>query len=174
MQTDGVKLRQVLLNLLSNAAKFTDHGRVVLEVEGGYRFGDRPPLSSSPSSVAGADGALSEEWILFRVIDTGIGMTAEQLQHVFQPFTQADASTTRRYGGTGLGLAISRHFCQMMGGDISVYSTLGEGSTFTVLLPRILGQAELDSEDPSPASPSTVPLLDGTPHDLASSEHCPT
>jgi hypothetical protein len=73
--------------------------------------------------------------IVFRVTDTGIGMTHEQLQQIFKAFTQADASTTRKYGGTGLGLTISRHFCQMMGGNIAVVSQPGEGSTFSVCLP---------------------------------------
>jgi signal transduction histidine kinase len=74
-------------------------------------------------------------WLEFRVADTGIGMTPEQIARLFQPFSQADASTTRHYGGTGLGLAITRHFCRMLGGDVTVESEPGKGSTFTVILP---------------------------------------
>jgi len=112
---DGMRLKQVLLNLLSNACKFTSNGRITLEVE----------------SLA-QDGA---SWALFRVKDTGIGMTAEQLARLFQPFTQADASTSRKYGGTGLGLALSRHFCRSMNGDVTAESAPGAGSAFTVRLP---------------------------------------
>ena len=116
MQADLTRVRQILFNMVSNAAKFTQHGHVRLEVV---------PVR--------AEG---REWIEFSVADTGIGMTPEQLGRLFQSFTQADASTARRYGGTGLGLVISRRFAEMMGGDIRVQSELGKGSTFTVRLPR--------------------------------------
>jgi PAS domain S-box-containing protein len=137
MNADMAKVRQVLLNLLSNAAKFTENGTITLTVEkettnsrGAGGQGGRgeiispaPPLPRSPA-------------ILFRVSDTGIGLTPEQMEHLFEAFKQADSSTTRKYGGTGLGLAISRRFCQMMGGDITVESEgPGRGSTFTVRLP---------------------------------------
>jgi signal transduction histidine kinase len=115
MHADQTKVRQVLFNLLSNAAKFTTQGRVTLSV--------------TREQVDNSDG------IGFRVCDTGIGMSDEQQQRLFQAFTQGDASTTRKYGGTGLGLAITRHFCQLMGGDISVESKVDQGSTFTVRLP---------------------------------------
>src|SRR5207244_4081889 len=104
-----------LFNLLSNAAKFTDKGTISLRADRAIDAG--------------------KEWIRFRVRDSGIGMTAEQQAKLFQAFTQADASTTRKYGGTGLGLAISRRFCQMMGGDISVESEMGKGCLFTIRLP---------------------------------------
>ena len=115
IREDVTKVRQVLLNLLSNAAKFTENGTVTLEV-------------TREADVTGS-------WVVFRVQDTGIGMTPEQTAKLFQAFTQADGSTMRKYGGTGLGLALSRKFCVMMGGDINVESVSGKGSTFTVRLP---------------------------------------
>jgi len=115
MRADAIKVRQALFNILDNSCKFTDRGTILLQV-------DR-------EGINGAD------WVNFRVCDSGIGMSPEQTSKLFQPFTQADPSTTRKYGGTGLGLAISQKFCQMMGGDITVSSTLGRGSTFTIRLP---------------------------------------
>ncbi|MEO8005757.1 MAG: ATP-binding protein, partial [Betaproteobacteria bacterium] len=115
MHADPRRIRQALLNLASNAVKFTEQGRVTIGVK-------RALLQS-------------REWIEIAVTDTGIGLTSEQIATLFQNFVQADSSTTRRYGGTGLGLAISRRFCQMMGGDITVDSTPGRGSTFTIRLP---------------------------------------
>lgn len=114
---DYTKLRQALLNLLSNAAKFTHHGRVWLRA---YAY----PASNG-----------QQPHMIFEVEDTGIGMTEAQLQEIFKPFRQADASTTRQYGGTGLGLAITQHFCHMMDGDIWVESELAVGSKFTIQLP---------------------------------------
>jgi PAS domain S-box-containing protein len=115
MTADATKVRQILLNLLSNAAKFTEGGRIVLTAE------------SAPDDPA---------MVSIRVADEGVGMTEEQLSRLFQAFSQAEASTAARYGGTGLGLVISRHFCRMMGGDIDVASEPGVGTTFTVRLPR--------------------------------------
>jgi signal transduction histidine kinase len=115
MRSDSTKLRQVLLNLLSNAAKFTDRGRIIISVAREMRSGSG--------------------WIVIRVRDTGIGMTAEQTSRLFEDFMQADTSTTRRYGGTGLGLAISQRFCRMMGGVITAESEPSRGSTFIVSLP---------------------------------------
>jgi signal transduction histidine kinase len=112
MQADQTKVRQALFNLLSNAAKFTDHGTITLAV-----------------------AREAEGWLTFAVSDTGIGMTDEQLGRLFEAFSQAEASTRSQYGGTGLGLAISRHFCRLMGGDLTVESVCGRGSTFTVRLP---------------------------------------
>ena len=118
MYADLTKVRQALLNLLSNAAKFTERGQIRLE--------------ATREVVDGAD------WVKFRVSDTGIGMSPEQMGKLFQAFTQADASTTRQYGGTGLGLVITKHYCQMMDGDISVEGELGMGSTFTIELPSVV------------------------------------
>jgi signal transduction histidine kinase len=110
-------VRQSLFNLLSNAAKFTDHGEIRLDVE-------------RSAVVEGGP-----ERITFTVADTGIGMTEEQLGRLFEAFSQAEASTSRRYGGTGLGLNLSRSFCRLMGGDITVTSAPGEGSTFVMTIP---------------------------------------
>jgi signal transduction histidine kinase len=122
MYSDSTRVRQVLLNLLSNASKFTDAGTITL-------------------SVACEGAGRGADWITLAVSDTGIGMSAEYIAGgLFQAFTQADASTQRHFGGTGLGLSLSRHFCQMMGGDILVESTLGKGSTFTARLPAVAGQ----------------------------------
>ena len=92
------------------------------------------------------------EWVRFEVSDTGIGMTATQMSRLFQPFVQADASTTRKYGGTGLGLAISRQFAELMGGRVDVQSKVGAGTTFTARLPRVGGR----SDAPSAAAEVTV------------------
>ena len=116
MSADQTKVRQTLFNLLSNAAKFTDHGAISLRVE-----------------------RESDDWITFVVSDTGLGMTEEQLGRLFEAFSHAEASTRSRYGGTGLGLAISRHFCRLMGGDLTVTSVYGQGSTFAVRLPAEVG-----------------------------------
>jgi len=115
MHADLTKVRQSLFNLLSNAAKFTEGGAITL---GAVR-----------ETVDGA------EWVVFRVSDTGIGMTPRQVERLFQAFSQADASTAHKYGGTGLGLAVTKRFCQMMGGEIGVESEYGVGSTFTIRLP---------------------------------------
>ncbi len=134
LYADQTKLRQVLFNLLANAAKFTTDGRVMLRVTCESREIDevRCLQGGLPTHFSHSN---SLEWVCFRVQDTGIGISQEQQQRLFQAFTQGDASTTRKYGGTGLGLAISRHFCQMMGGDITLESRVGQGSTFTVSLP---------------------------------------
>jgi signal transduction histidine kinase/DNA-binding response OmpR family regulator/ligand-binding sensor domain-containing protein/protocatechuate 3,4-dioxygenase beta subunit len=124
MRADLTKVRQTLFNLLSNACKFTEKGVI--------------KLSARREDVKREDPALSAPDVsryIFHVSDTGIGMTPEQLSRLFEAFSQADASTTRRYGGTGLGLAISRKFCRMMGGDLTVTSQPGKGSSFIVTLP---------------------------------------
>ena len=123
MRADVTKIRQTLFNLLSNAAKFTERGLIRLVVQ---RTGDPTPT------------------IEFRVTDTGIGMTPEQAGRLFQAFSQADASTTRKYGGTGLGLAISRKFCELMGGSLIVQSEPGKGSAFTASLPVEVREQEVE------------------------------
>jgi signal transduction histidine kinase/CheY-like chemotaxis protein len=169
MTADLTKVRQTLFNLLSNAAKFTDHGTIALRVEreappptpphgdgeggipgvaGGFPLSTavgRGPWGLSGLMVGSPGGGA----VTFAVTDTGIGMSEEQLGRLFEAFSQADPSTTRRYGGTGLGLAISKHFCQMMGGDIAVQSTPGHGSTFTVTLPAVV------TAEPEPALSAT-------------------
>jgi signal transduction histidine kinase len=122
LTVDPMRLRQILLNLLSNACKFTKQGDVTLR---GRRL---PP---PPQAGEGKGGG----WVELAVVDTGIGMTAEQLAKLFQEFTQAEASTAKHYGGTGLGLAITRKLARMMGGDVTVTSEQGKGSVFTVRLP---------------------------------------
>ena len=132
MRADMIKMRQSLFNLLSNAAKFTADGAISLEVS-------RKTIEE-------------HDWIWFRVTDTGIGMSPEQLVKLFQTFTQADASTTRKFGGTGLGLALTRRFCQLMGGDVSVHSVPGEGSAFTIKVPAVV--TELKQPDVVAAVPA--------------------
>nr|WP_228057608.1 PAS domain-containing protein [Tychonema sp. LEGE 07203] len=134
MHGDLMKVRQVMLNLLSNAAKFSTDGAIVLNVE---RITSEELKNKYQPRVAQML-ILDSDFLVFRVTDTGIGMTKKQQERLFQPFTQADNSTTRKYGGTGLGLTISQRFCQMMGGDIEVSSELDCGSTFTACLPASL------------------------------------
>jgi signal transduction histidine kinase len=118
IHADQMRLRQALLNLMSNANKFTEKGTVTI--------------------AAHQRQENSRYWITLAVTDTGIGMTPEQMEKLFQEFSQASSTTASKYGGTGLGLAISKRFCQMMGGDITVESAPGRGSTFTIRLPRIV------------------------------------
>ncbi len=121
MNADSHRVRQILSNLMSNACKFTEKGVI--------------RLTAIRKTFNGKD------WIYFQVSDTGIGMTMEQTEQIFNAFAQVDSSTTRKYGGTGLGLTITKRLCEIMNGDICVQSTLGEGSTFTVALP-----ADIDIE----------------------------
>ena len=143
MVADVTKVRQIILNLMSNAAKFTERGQITLDVSGRAEHGT--------------------DYIRFAVRDTGMGMTSEQAGRIFSEFTQADASTTRKFGGTGLGLAISQRFCQMMGGIIEVESAMGAGSTFTVQLPRRV-QREQDQAIVSTSKQPKDPSID-LPHD---------
>ncbi|MES1228463.1 MAG: response regulator, partial [Armatimonadota bacterium] len=137
MHADQIKVRQALFNLLSNAAKFTRDGSITLDTK--------------KIQMDGMD------WVVFEVTDTGIGLNSEQILKLFQAFTQADASTTRRFGGTGLGLSLTRRFCQMMAGDVTVRSVPGQGSTFTIKLPTVVVQASHDETEEMAISAS-VPL----------------
>ena len=126
MHSDVVKLRQCLFNLISNAAKFTENGRITLSAR------------------------RENDWMVFAVADTGIGMSEEQLGRLFQRFSQADDSTTRNFGGTGLGLALTRAFCRLLGGEVLVASTLGEGTTFTIRLPVVMPEQASDEMGAGP------------------------
>ena len=144
IETDITKLRQNLFNLLSNASKFTENGQIDLTVK---RYQEE-----------------GQDWVKFQVKDTGIGMSPEQIAKLFQAFSQADTSTTRKFGGTGLGLAITKKFCEMMGGRIEVTSEYGQGSTFTIDLPTKVTTSPQDNsnqlaEQNSPAHPQTNRIL---------------
>jgi PAS domain S-box-containing protein len=152
MHSDPTKLKQALLNLLSNAAKFCENGTITLSGQRLTRDG--------------------EDWLRLSVSDTGIGMNPEQLAKLFERFTQADPSTTRRFGGTGLGLAITRAFSRMMGGDIEVESAEGEGTTFALLLPARLperppeeaaDEEHADEDDLDEATDGGVLIVDDDP-----------
>lgn len=112
---DELKLKQVLINLLGNAAKFTENGRIEL--------------------ITRFERIKDDDWVFFKVRDNGIGIPPDQSGNLFSPFTQIDASTTRKFGGSGLGLSISRSYCRMMGGDLTLQSLPGKGSCFEVSLP---------------------------------------
>jgi signal transduction histidine kinase len=133
--TDQTRLRQILTNLVGNAAKFTHKGSITIH--------------------ATTEVLDDQRWISVAVQDTGIGLTEEQIRKLFEPFVQADASTTRKYGGTGLGLAISAKFTQMMGGSLQIKSQLGRGSTFTVRLPAVLPKRRIPEAGLRDASHST-------------------
>ncbi|WP_061933614.1 response regulator [Aureimonas sp. AU22] len=150
MHSDQVKIRQCLLNLLSNASKFTQDGTITLAAE--------------RTSVA------SRDWITLSVTDSGIGMTPEQVERLFERFAQADETTTRKFGGTGLGLAITRAFCRLLSGDIGVTSEEGVGTTFTIRIPAVVEETIEEGEIPtggdvSVAGPAgTVLAIDDDPH----------
>jgi CheY-like chemotaxis protein len=144
LRADQTRLRQALVNLMTNACKFTENGSIILEVKREAR-------------LSGGQGG----WVVFSVTDTGIGIPEQQLSRLFQPFVQADPSTTRKYGGTGLGLTISRRFCQMMGGDIMVKSQTGQGSTFVIKLPADVANQTIH---PNATGVLKLPLIPkGTP-----------
>jgi signal transduction histidine kinase/DNA-binding response OmpR family regulator len=140
MHSDLTKVRQTLLNLTGNASKFTERGTVALS--------------------AGREG----DEVVFQVTDTGIGIAPEHMDRLFQPFSQAESSTSRRFGGTGLGLVISRRFCQMLGGDVTVHSEVGVGSRFTVRLPADISDA---------ASPTGIPAVPVPPAAVAAAADGP-
>ncbi len=158
MRADLTKVRQTLFNLLSNATKFTENGTITLRVR-----------KEEPGEAGAPEPARS--MLHFTVSDTGIGMTPEQLGKLFQAFTQADVSTSRKYGGTGLGLAISKKFCQMMGGDLVVESEYGKGTSFTVRLPShvtepvpdVAAPAALPAKHAGPNGRTTVLVIDDDP-----------
>ncbi len=157
MRTDAVKVRQCLFNLLSNASKFTEGGTITLSVR-------REPRPEAGASAVAASPASDDDWMMLRVSDTGIGMTPEQLAKLFERFAQADSSTTRRFGGTGLGLAITRAFCRLLGGDVTVESTEGQGTTFTIRLPVDMPEhVQPDDDDTpdaaTPAAPASRELV---------------
>ena len=139
MRADQTKVRQALFNLLSNAAKFTQNGNITLE--------------------SGREVMDGTEWIVFRTKDTGIGLSPKQVTKLFQDFTQADPSTTRKFGGTGLGLALTRRFCQMMGGDVTVHSVLGEGSIFTIKLPAVVAKSKPEAHAEATIQEGVAPVL---------------
>jgi signal transduction histidine kinase/CheY-like chemotaxis protein len=141
MRSDPTKLRQILLNLLSNAAKFTENGTIRLGVSRGEDEGG--------------------PWVEFAISDDGIGMTAEQLASVFDAFAQADKTTQRDYGGTGLGLAICRRFCQLLGGEVSVTSEPGTGSQFRVRLPARVAEPSETREPEAAAAPGASDVAEG-------------
>lgn len=142
MYADQPKVRQILLNLLSNAAKFTESGVITIGIERIQTQRKKSSKQKKNNDELLSGSVYDYPILIFQVSDTGIGMTDEQLEQIFKPFTQADASTTRKYGGTGLGLTISQRLCQILGGEISVESQDGKGSTFTVRLPeRVIMQA---------------------------------
>jgi CheY-like chemotaxis protein/nitrogen-specific signal transduction histidine kinase len=147
MRSDPTKLRQILFNLLSNASKFTEQGTLRLEASRGPQGG--------------------QDWLVFRVSDTGIGMDEEQLAHVFEEFSQADATTQREYGGTGLGLAITKRFCELLGGSIGATSELGAGSCFVVRLPARAPEARDEpvaaTSMEAPPDGATVLVIDDDP-----------
>ena len=146
IHTDAVKLRQCLFNLLSNAAKFTENGTITL--------------------AAHREASADDSWVTFAVRDTGIGMTPEQLAKLFQRFTQADETTTRKFGGTGLGLALSRAFAQLLGGDIGVESVEGQGTCFKLRLPAVMPEREPEPETRAEASVQAVTDQGGGNGDL--------
>jgi CheY-like chemotaxis protein len=147
---DPNRLQQVLLNLLGNALKFTECGSVTLRVE------------PEPDSISGKSigGEATPAWLRFSVLDTGIGIAADKVEIIFGRFTQADSSTTRKYGGTGLGLAISKGLVELMGGRIGCSSQEGQGSTFFLSVPFRVRKA---LETPEPPQPVLISVLSSAP-----------
>ncbi|PYT29729.1 MAG: histidine kinase [Acidobacteria bacterium] len=147
MHADLTKVRQCLFNLLSNASKFTSQGTITLE--------------------AGRGKEDDRDCVIFRVSDTGIGMTQEQIERVFESFTQADAAITSKYGGTGLGLTITKRFCEMMGGSVTAESEAGQRTTFTIRLPDRIGEVKSETKaavaGPVAVAARTVLVIDDDP-----------
>ena len=161
--TDEIRLRQILLNLLSNAAKFTQQGVVTLTFRRSRRTTASLPVANvnlDQLDQSSDRTGLGKEHLLFQITDTGIGMSPEQLSRLFQPFTQADSSITKKYGGTGLGLTISQKLCTMLHGRLGAASTLGKGSAFLVEVPTVLETPPPLTPLPasSDASPAPLPI----------------
>lgn len=146
LHTDQTKLQQILLNLLSNAAKFTNQGTVTFKIYKTYQNPTDTPTSSLLKQFV--DYASSSPYIVFEVKDTGIGMEPEQIQHIFEAFHQNTSAGMAIHSGTGLGLAISHHFSTMMGGNITVESTMGRGSTFTFYMPAYIVHTNTTISEP--------------------------
>jgi len=155
IHADLIKVRQIILNLLTNAAKFTHQGQITLQV-----WRQTATLTPSESNNTDSASPIKQEWIFLQIKDSGIGITPAQKMKLFQIFSQADPSTTRKYGGTGLGLAITQQFVQMMQGTIEVESVFGEGSSFTVTLPAYV---DIDGKGPNQSlfSQATIPVKEG-------------
>lgn len=175
VRTDPIRLRQIIMNLVGNAIKFTEEGSVCLRVsylqDGIVPEENRIPAPDQPHAAAGdadepaAPAARGPGRLLFVIRDTGIGMSPPQVKNLFQPFMQADPSTTRKYGGTGLGLAISRSLTKMLGGDIWVRSELDKGSTFQFTVTCDVG-SPVPTIDPSMISPSESGILISAPPEI--------
>ena len=146
------RLRQVLLNILSNACKFTKSGEIRVIVN--RQFDEQ------------------EEYFYLVISDTGIGISQGNIQKLFQPFSQADSSTTSQYGGTGLGLAISHRLCQMMGGDITLQSELGKGSTFTIHLPVSSELAKKNANSKLSIASNKPSLNESSPNEIDKIRSC--
>jgi Na+/proline symporter/CheY-like chemotaxis protein len=167
MHADMTKVRQSIFNLLSNASKFTEQGTISLRV---WRATTLQQLQDAPVLLSlNGHGSL----VCIEVSDTGIGMSAEQVAKIFDAFTQADVSTTRKYGGTGLGLAITKKFCEMMGGDVTVTSTVGTGTSFTIYLPSEVAENLAPSPEPVTSS-AAAPAAPAAPVISAVSSLAPT
>jgi len=147
-QLDSAKVQHMLINLLSNAAKFTTHGMITLRVSSQLPVLSFELPNHETAALTQNSALKTQNWVIFEVTDTGIGIASNQLSQLFQPFIHNDTSDTRIYGGAGLGLAICRRYCQLMGGDLTVSSQLGQGSTFTIHLPASPSTVDDDAQEP--------------------------
>jgi signal transduction histidine kinase len=160
LQLDSAKVQQILINLLSNAAKFTEHGTITLRVSIEEATTNHRPPTTDRTSVSLAEIPVVDRpssVMIFEITDTGIGIAPNQLPQLFQPFAHNDTRDARMYSGAGLGLAICWRFCQLMGGDLTVSSQLGQGSTFTIHLPASTSIAA--ATNASDAPPNATPAI---------------